>query len=150
MTLNQLYDHALQFWGRPYIWAGDGSVLYEGGLDCSGLVQLILEPARLDPPGDQTAHSLYLHFLHEAEEGRGTLNLGGLGALAFFGKPSRIIHVGFCIDRRIMLNASGGGRDITSVEIARQHNASVKLEPILRRSDLVATIMPDYVSRGIF
>ena len=83
-TLDQLYDFALSFWGRSYIWGGDGSADYEGGVDCSGLLQLILETARLDPPGDQTADSLYRHFL---EEGRGTLNHGGLGALVFYGEP---------------------------------------------------------------
>lgn len=101
----------------------------------------------MDPPGDQSADALYRFFL---EEGRGTLNQGGLGALAFFGKPERISHCGFCLDKKLMLNASGGGRHVTSIEIAAQYNASVKIEPIRRRTDMVAIIMPNYASRGIF
>jgi len=147
MNLDKLYDFALSYYGKPYVWGGDGSNRYEGGVDCSGLAQIILSAAKMDPSGDQTADSLYRYFL---EEGRGFLNLGGLGAFAFFGKPERIIHVGFCLDAKVMLNASGGGRDITSIDIANQNNACVKIEPIKRRNNLVAVIMPNYASRGIF
>lgn len=143
MRLDDLYDHALSFWGIPYVWGGQS----RSGVDCSGLVQMILEPAGMDPPGDQTAHSLYLHF---CQEGRGILGNGGLGALVFFGRKSHISHVGFCLDKRLMLNASGGGPKTINVTAALKQNASVKIEPINRRADLVAILMPNYLAKGIY
>jgi Cell wall-associated hydrolases (invasion-associated proteins) len=143
MTKKDLYVHALSFWGVPYIWGGQS----RQGADCSGLIQLILEPTGLDPKGDQSAHGLYLHF---SEEGQGTKNSGGLGALAFFGNLSRVVHVGFCIDEQIMLNASGGNPNTRTVQDALKLNAKAKIEPLSRRKDLVAIIMPNYAQRGIF
>lgn len=147
MTLEQLYDHALQFWGRAYVWGGSGDVRSGGGFDCSGLCQAILELAGMDPPGDQTADGLYRYF---RQEGRGVQDNGGLGALAFFGRPTHITHVGFCLDKRLMINASGGGPKTINVAAAKKQNASVKIEPIHRRGDLVQIIMPNYASRGIY
>ena len=48
--------------GKPYIWGGDGTKKYFGGLDCSGLIQLIFEPVGLDPKGDQTAQAFYNYY----------------------------------------------------------------------------------------
>lgn len=140
-SLDELYDYALSFHDAPYIWGGDGGLKSKGGVDCSGLVQLILKKAGIDPQGDQTADGLYRHFL---KEDHGTINLRGLGSLAFFGSQKRILHIGFCLDKKIMLEAAGGSSHVTKVEIADKLNARVKIQPINRRIDFVATIMPFY------
>ena len=142
-SMQDLYEYALSFFGYPYIWGGDGQDRYQNGYDCSGLVQKILGLAGVDPDGDQTAHSLYEHFLNN-----GT-NTQGLGSLAFFGTKERIIHVGFCLDNKIMINASGGGSHCRTAIDAKRLNASVKIEPIAWRKNLVAVIMPRYLEKGI-
>jgi len=134
-TLSEIYDYALTFYNKPYIWGGEGPE----GYDCSGFVQKLLEKAGLDPEGDQTADTLYKYFLKN-----GSLNYFGLGSLAFYGSSERIIHVGFCIDTRTMISASGGGRSCTTVQIARAQGASIKFEPIRFRKDFIACIMPPY------
>jgi cell wall-associated NlpC family hydrolase len=138
-TKDEIYNFALSFFGRPYIWGGDGSNRYFGGLDCSGLVQEILKYAKADPVGDQTAATLYDYFLEN-----GKINQRGFGGLSFYGTTSRISHVGFCIDDKVMINASGGGSHVKSLQSARMLNASVKIEPISFHKNLVAVIMPNY------
>ena len=59
-----LIDILSKYLKVPYIWGGADP---EKGLDCSGLVQLILEKLNLDPPGDQTAHTLYNYFSTRGE-----------------------------------------------------------------------------------
>jgi cell wall-associated NlpC family hydrolase len=138
-TLHDVRDYALTFFGLPYVWGGDGTPSFFGGYDCSGLVQRILGYAGVDPKGDQSADGLYRHFLKN-----GLANCFGIGALAFFGNPEHIHHVGWCLDKKVMINASGGGSHIKTVEIAKRMNASVKIEPIHFRKDFVACIMPFY------
>lgn len=134
-SLTEIYDYALTFYNKPYIWGGEGPE----GYDCSGFVQALLQKAGIDPKGDQSAHDLYDYFVKN-----GALNYFGLGSLAFYGSRERIIHVGFCIDQRIMISASGGGRNVTTSQIARAQGASIKFEPIRFRKDFVACIMPPY------
>jgi len=134
-SMNELYDYALTFFRAPYTWGGEGPLSY----DCSGFVQRVLAYGGVDPKGDQSASSLYSHFVKE-----GTVNMPGMGALAFFGSQDRIHHVGWCIDKKIMINASGGGSHVKSIQIAKQLGAYVAIEPINYRKDLVAIIMPFY------
>lgn len=135
MNLNDVYDFALTTFGRPYVWGGNGPLSY----DCSGLCMAILRNGGCAPKQDSTAQELYDFY-----------NKNGVpcqpfqGALAFFGRPDRIHHVGWCIDKNIMLNASGGGSHVTTVPLAQRFNASVKIEPIMMRTDFVATLMPQY------
>lgn len=128
----------------PYIWGGEDP---EKGLDCSGLVQLILKKLDLDPPGDQTAHVLYNYFLT-----RGKIidkDKTDLGDLCFFGKKDKITHVGFCIGFHLMLEAGGGNSKTTTVEIAKKMNACVRVKPISNRADIVAIIRPnDLIIKG--
>lgn len=135
-SLTQLYDYALTFYNKPYLWGGEGP----DGYDCSGFVQKLLSQVGLDPKGDQNADTLYRHFLKS-----GMPNYFGLGSLAFYGSSERIIHVGFCIDSRVMISASGGGRNVTNIQIARAQGAAIKFEPIRYRKDFVACIMPAYI-----
>lgn len=121
MKLDDIYDFALSLYGVPYQWGGDGRGY---GFDCSGYVQHILKFAKLDPPGDQTAHGLYLHFKKEGYPVRAK------GALAFFGTEDRCSHVGWMIDDKVMISAAGGGSNCRSLHIAKSLNASIKIQPV--------------------
>ncbi len=136
--MDELVKYALSFTGQSYRWGGDDPT----GWDCSGFVQEILSAVGEDPAGDQTSHSLYLHF-----KKYGTIRTDGLvypGDLAFFGKPYRIIHVAFCIDRYRMVEAGGGGRHVISSRDAAIHNAYIRVRPLDNREDLVKIISPKY------
>ncbi len=137
-TMKELYEYALTFWNEPYVWGGEMTAA-RPGVDCSGLVQLILAKANLDPKGDQTAHGLYWHFRE-----KGKFGIWGLGALSFYGSEDRVHHVGWCIDERLMLNAAGGDSRCLNPTIARKTGASVKIEPILSHKHFLGVIMPKY------
>lgn len=140
--MQHLIDYAKSFLGVPYIWGGAHP---SHGLDCSGLVQLILAAAGLDPVGDQTAQALYNHL-----EKNGTINAWGAGSIAFFGKDAtRITHVGFCIDQYRMIEAAGGDSTCVDVASAIKKEAFVKMTMIKRRGDLVAVIKPNYSKIGL-
>jgi lysozyme family protein len=124
--------------GKPYIWGENGPDTY----DCSGFVQVALRHIDLDPPSDQTAAGLYRHFSH----GRSTpiaVGEAGVGDLIFFGNDENITHVALAWGSGKMLEAGGGGRKTTTVAIARQQAAKVRISNISRRSDLVAVLSPD-------
>lgn len=112
------------------------------GFDCSGLVQEILASVGEDPPGDQTAHTLFLYFQRHGDPGK--KDLPASGDLAFFGSECKISHVGFCIDRFRMVEAGGGGRDVRNRKEAAAKNAYIRVRPIDSRRDLVDIIAPKY------
>jgi cell wall-associated NlpC family hydrolase len=118
-----LYDLALRLVGTPYCWGGDTPA---GGLDCSGLVQILLAAGGADLPGDQTALLLYAHFADPAHHIDTTPQLG---ALVFYGNP-KINHVAFCLDEHRMIEAAGGGEIVTSLGVSIAKNAWVKVKPI--------------------
>ncbi len=120
-SLDALYRYALSFYGMPYEYGGDGIRGY--GIDCSGLIQRILAPVGLDPAGDQTAHSLYLHFNSCPKAQK-------RGSLAFFGNRDRISHVGWMIDELSMISAAGGGINCSTLAISKALHANVKLQPV--------------------
>lgn len=140
-SLYDVYDYALSWFGTPYQWGGGHDALGTNayGLDCSGFIRKIITFAGISPTGDHTADDYYHYFL-----GNGMLNTLGLGALAFFGTPSKIHHIGMCTDSLVMISASNGGPAVTSPSIAKRLNADVKIEPIGLRSDFVCCIMPFY------
>jgi len=130
-----LIQYAFSFLHQPYKWGGDDPT----GFDCSGLVQEILKSVGADPPGDQTAHELFKFF-----QKYGTPCGATPGALAFFGTPQKIKHVGFCIDHIRMIDAAGGGPKVETLSDAAQHNAFVKLSLIERRPDFLTCYKPTY------
>lgn len=142
MKIEHLVDYALSFVGTPYRWGGDDPM---SGFDCSGLTQEILAAAGEDPVGDQTAHTLYLHFKRYGII-RAIDADPEAGDLAFYGTNFRITHVGFCIDSYCMVEAGGGGRRTRTEKDAETQNAYVRLRPIRRRSDLVAILSPHYLN----
>lgn len=140
--MNFLLQYALSFLGTPYRWGGENPI---SGVDCSGFVQEVLRSVGMDPPGDQTAQSLYNHF-----ESRATPNVYQAGSLAFYGKSVReIIHVAFLIDPYRVIEAGGGGSKTLTKDDADQANAFVRIRPIKHRLDFRMTLKPQYVTIGL-
>lgn len=140
--MNTLYDTAMSYIGTPYKWGGpeNGEGDYFG-VDCSGLVQLILSSVPgMDPPGDQTAQALFDHY----SKSRSDWDVLDLGSLAFYGIPESISHVGFCIDDTRMIEAGGGSSSIHTLEDAVRANAFVKVSPIYKREDFYCALLPHY------
>lgn len=137
LTLNQWRSVCEGEIGKPYIWGGSGPDVY----DCSGFAQWALARINLDPPGDQTASGLYKFFRGvrstpvNSQESRP-------GDLVFFGNEEAITHIGLAWGNGNMLEAGGGGRNTTSVAIARAQKAEVRIRPIARRSDLIEILRP--------
>lgn len=124
--------------GKPYLWGAEGPEAY----DCSGFVQFALQPLGLDPNGDQTAAGLY-RFFDSGRSTEVTVGQSRLGDLVFFGSDESISHIALAWGEEMMLEAGGGGRKTTSVAIARQQGAEVRIRPIARRSDLVGILRPN-------
>jgi cell wall-associated NlpC family hydrolase len=140
--MNHLLDYAKSFLHVPYRWGGDNPVT---GLDCSGLVQMILASVGMDPTGDQTAQGLYDVF-----EKTGSLGVYGPGSLVFFGESVlKITHIAFCLDSYLMIEAGGGDHTVKSISDAVTKNAFVRMRLIKSRRDLVAVVKPRYSTIGL-
>jgi len=129
--------YALSFVGLPYKWGGDNPLT---GFDCSGLIQELLASVGKDLPGDQTAQMLFDHFSKN-----GKWNHYACGSLAFFGKDAlHITHVSMLIDQHRVVEATGQGMRISTIEEAKANNAVVRIRLLKDRKDLIAIIRPDY------
>ncbi len=138
-----LREYALSFLGVPYKWGGETPM---GGVDCSGLVQLILRSVGLDPPGDQNAQALFNHF---EKQGRYTAT-PMMGNLVFFGKSVlEITHVAFVMDQFRMIEAGGGDSLTMTISDAIEKGAYVKISMLNRRKDQVAMLRPSYTTIGV-
>lgn len=138
MIIKLMLAYAKAWIGVPYKWGGDSPK----GVDCSGFVQLVLQKVGLDPAGDQTAQSLYNHFL---SKGAKTLTAPLEGALIFFGRNTKSIsHVSIALNATEMVEAGGGGSKTNTYDDAVRDNAWVRQRPITSRRDVVAILMPDY------
>ena len=141
--MDHLIDYAKSFLGVPYKWGGSNPI---SGADCSGLLQLILAGAGMDPPGDQTAQSLYDHFVKTS-----TVGVYAAGALAFYGSDfGHIIHVAFMIDQYRIIEAGGGGSGTRTKDDADHQNAFVRMRLVKHRKDFLTTLKPRYSTIGLF
>lgn len=135
--MKTLTEYAMRFIKVPYKWGGAHPI---DGLDCSGLVQIILQSVGVDPRGDQTSQALYDHLIKTGQE-----TSPQEGAIIFFGSSiDRITHVAYMIDEHRMIEAGGGGSRTRTVNDAVDHEAYVRIRPINSRKDRVSIIMPDY------
>jgi cell wall-associated NlpC family hydrolase len=141
--MDELYRLVLsRYFGMFYQWGGSGPP-NSYGIDCSGLVQKVLELADICPPGDHTADGLYRWYQQHTD---GVQSARCRGALAFFGTEAHIVHVGWMIDSECVISASGGGRDVSALDVAVERNARVKIEPLLRWKNpaVLTTLLPAY------
>jgi hypothetical protein len=120
---------------KPYIWGAGGPDAY----DCSGFAQWALQRLNLDPPGDQTAAGLH-RFFSSGRSSAVSPAESDLGDLVFFGSDEAVTHVGLAWGGGEMIEAGGGGRKTTTVDIARRQMAEVRIRPIARRDDLVGIL----------
>jgi cell wall-associated NlpC family hydrolase len=129
--------YAMSFVGQRYKWGGDDPM---AGWDCSGLVQELLAAMGKDPPGDQTAQQLFEYF---SDSLRGWRDHAEPGALVFYGRSDAdITHVAMLIDRDTIIEAGGGGPDVSDLEAAILKNAYIRCRKAAHRKDLVAVIYP--------
>ena len=113
-----IYDYAMTLVTTPYKWGGSNFA----GLDCSGLVILLLQAAGVFPyHQDASAADLAKTYgaVPFAKDGV------KFGTLLFYGDP--IFHVTFALNEYQMVSASGGDHETVSVEDARLKNAFVKV-----------------------
>ncbi|NAW51269.1 SH3 domain-containing protein [Elizabethkingia argentiflava] len=92
-----IVETAQEFLNVPYRWGGKSFF----GIDCSGLVQLVLKIHGIKMPRDayqQAERGIPLSFVEESQP----------GDLAFFENPEgRIIHVGFMLENSDIIHAHG-------------------------------------------
>ncbi|MBE9928337.1 C40 family peptidase, partial [Cellulosimicrobium cellulans] len=103
-------ETARQYLGVPYVWGGES--LGEGGLDCSGLVQLVYSAHGVDLPRvarDQMRQGTEVGSLAEARPGDLVVQRGGK-------------HIGIYLGDGQMIHAPKPGR---TVEITGVTDASV-------------------------
>lgn len=115
------------------------------GFDCSGFVQELLASVGLDPPGDQTAQSLFDYFDKHGEQSP----VPGVGVLAFYGESvSKIIHVAMFIDPYRLIEAGGGGSKTLTKQDAVSQNAYVRVRHLYNRK-IIAMRKPRYNTIGL-
>jgi cell wall-associated NlpC family hydrolase len=135
----QFLIYMMNFIGLPYIWGGSNPKV---GLDCSGLVQILLGWLHLDPPGDQTADGLMRYFSQHGTAIASVVN-AQLGDLVFYGaSPTKATHIAMVLGNGLMIEAGGGGSKCTTPEIARKLGASIRVSQIKRRGDLIKIVRP--------
>lgn len=120
--MRELAVKYLWIWiGTFYSWAGNDP----SGWDCSGLIIEILQAVGiLSHNFDDTANGLYLKYKPQKIE------TGKAGALVFWFKEGRAIHVEMMIGENHTVGASGGGRKVDSLQAAIKYNAFVKMRPL--------------------
>lgn len=129
--------------GKPYIWGGHGYHLWTSdGLkdttygvavyDCAGLVTTSLKDA--GGPDWRISHNAQLLYNECEETGKTATShtppnfATDLGWLMFWGESlGRITHVGIHISEGMVLEASGGDRSTTTLDLAQKHGAKVRI-----------------------
>lgn len=137
-----LLNQAINLTGTPYRWGGNDP---HTGFDCSGLVQALLATVGLDPPGDQTAQSLFDYFDINGERNPKP----GIGVLCFYGKDvASITHVSMMLDPYRIVEAGSGDHTVLTLEDAVRKNAFVRIRHISQRKP-IAFRKPRYTTIGL-
>jgi cell wall-associated NlpC family hydrolase len=127
----------------PYIYGGQNPMT---GMDCSALARWVLRSVGALPSGEFNAQMLYDYFSKNGSIG----NTVKLGTLLFYGKSiTEISHVAIAVSQYQLCEAGGAGSECTTIEIAKQKNACVRLRAIGHRTDLVASVHPNYSKIGM-
>lgn len=130
----------------PYAWGGDDPM---GGLDCSGYVIELLQSCGILKHGtDYTSQAL-----HDYLDKLGALGkpVPAFGDIVFYGRggSTRLItHVGFALNRFIVMQSAGGNSKTKTLDDAIKQNAFVKPRPLDYRKDRAAILRPNYYMIG--
>jgi cell wall-associated NlpC family hydrolase len=118
-------DYAMAFIGKWYKWGGDDP----SGFDCSGFVIEVLKAVGvLQRGGDWRARDLFDMF--NSIPG----NYAQCGDLVFWrNSDGAVIHVEMMINSQLAIGASGGGSKTISIAEAIEHNAFIKMRPVVSR-----------------
>ena len=132
-----LRHYALSFLGVPYRFGGRNRL---EGLDCSQFVTELLISAGMLPYGsDLRAQDLFKRF------GPFTDGPHSFGDLALFGSSSNsIVHVGFCLNDQLMIEAGGGESTTISLASAVERSACVRIRTIRYRKDFLGRVSLQY------
>lgn len=122
--------------GVPYRWGGNNPL---AGYDCSGFVCEFLRVAGIWGRNDANSQMLYEHF----KNGNGHPGVIQFGTILFFGNQEKISHVAVALNDQMMVEAGGGDQKTTSLEIASQQNAYVRIRRIDSRRDKVDGFLPN-------
>lgn len=127
-------EYAWRFVGTFYIWGGDDP----SGFDCSGYAIEALKSIGLLPrEGDWTADQLWNMFAEKQ------VLKPSEGCLVFWGNNAGdAIHVEICVNDKFSIGASGGGSQTTSVAKAIEHNAFIKMRPMVSRPMILGYVDP--------
>lgn len=138
--IDDVISYAEKFIGVPYMWGGNTP---HRGLDCSGFIIEILKAfCVVHSREDMTAQQIYQRLLRDGEN---TAPNVSRGQILFFGKGTgSITHIGLAVSGNRMIEAGGGDSSIVNAELADKATAFVRIRGI--RQDLVASILPNYVS----
>jgi len=134
-NLGIAYDIAMSLIGTRYKWGGDDPM---DGFDCSGFVLELLKSAGLAPSKvDMSAQQIHDTFPNQVSDPQ-------LGDLAFYGNAGKIIHVGFCLNAKQMVEAGGGGSHTNTLADATRDNAYIRVRPIKYRADFMCVTRPNW------
>jgi len=122
-------EYIQKFITRPYKWGGNDPM---EGFDCSGLIHEVLQSVGLEKHGlDCTAHDLYLTIKSETR----ILDKPRFGALVFWFRDGKAIHVAMLVNEFQICEAGGGGADTLTEEDAKRRNAYVRIRPLDYRGE---------------
>ncbi len=136
---DKVIQTAMRLLGTPYIWGGED---LNKGVDCSGFIRGLLYAPGIDllpKKPDRTAAGIYSFFKKKKVPGPSA------GCLVFYSRDVKdkvITHVMLCINGERCIGASGGGPKTTTVEIAKNQGAAVKIKPIHYREYIIGYVDP--------
>lgn len=136
-----LYDYMMGFVGVPYRYGGN--VPADGGVDCSGLVLLYLQASGRWPSGRDASAQVIYNTLKARSPLMGAGPDVQFGDVAFYGSSvTDVAHTGLCLSPALMLEAGGGDATTTTAERAAEQDATVRVRPILYRTDFLGVLRP--------
>ena len=126
---------AMENLGVPYIWGGNEPMK---GLDCSGLLQVILRKlGTIEDKIDRTAQGLFSFLITKLALSCNPKE----GCVLFFGDDTEhITHVALAVSDEWMIEAAHGGPAMILEQRAIDKGAKVEFNKILNRKDLVACL----------
>lgn len=129
-----MINYAKSFIGKPYIWAGSGSV----GFDCSGFIIEVLQAFGHLPKGDWSADSLFKK-LKELGWTEVPIEHTRATDVVFFTNGKKYSHVAMMVNPTQYIEAGGGDSSCKTPETS---SGMVRLRPLSWRHPSVALRQP--------